>query len=777
MAFFRIALAILAFIIYGCAVLSLHPERHSRWFVEADFSLGAGVSYSIYGTPLGMANANVVKLFRSISRHERDGRISVQAAIAQAAAGDIPAGEVLNANNDGNGAGYPIFASLAMRLFGPQLSALTYSLLLLMGVSTFMFICRYQDDRLFIVPLQFFALTLMLLSPLATSTWVVDEAPIGGLRYLSVAGILPAFHIFFEMTDHSRPAAKAGISNYILLGLQVFVLTFVMFARGSVGYLLVPILLAVLFIIWSNRRNPVQLKEIFGKVGFSMVVGIAFVSFISATMPDYRKTGRLFGNVWHRAFVSFGLHPDWPFGNLLQVYDCADVLPGGLKRAPNDRNAHCVFWSTYPPAVTHELPDAEIDSRLLGGDYEKELRSAFFNVVFSYPQQVLQLHVYYKSAMILWTLRNAVAFDLSAQTIRILALTALQFLVFVLFVGREAYWGSSVIMLRAARLISALFVFSLLPLYVAFSYLHTSVDTIFFMYASAAIVLGVLVQATIEQVLRIPKSVMSTSAARLITVRSVAVSVTCAAVVWVGYNYLVPDDVKAAASQAAQVATEYNLPLTSTASTAEQVTNISELPPLPQSSSAPNRWVLIEGLSAKVAKDWREEANKTYYSVPVPSVVSGQPVLRLVAVGFDRPHVLGADFGDLVPGEIYRVVAWLKTEPGVRVMIEARDSYEPNTEKPSNYGVARFNLTARSVINSDGDIIASGVEAAADEWVRVWVDLRSRDGQIFASVGPLEGRNNRHVFTPIGQRVLFGGFEIFPPRVVKPCRALKCEKD
>ena len=97
-------------------------------------------------------------------------------------------------------------------------------------------------------------------------------------------------------------------------------------------------------------------------------------------------------------------------------------------------------------------------------------------------------------------------------------------------------------------------------------------------------------------------------------------------------------------------------------------------------------------------------------------------------------------------------------------MKQARDSLQPNTGKPSNYGVARFDLAARSVINSSGDIIASGVEAAADEWVKVWVDLRSRDGQIFALIGLLEGRNNR--FTPAGQSVIFGGFEIFPPHIV-----------
>ena len=44
--------------------------------------------------------------------------------------------------------------------------------------------------------------------------------------------------------------------------------------------------------------------------------------------------------------------------------------------------------------------------------------------------------------------------------------------------------------------------------------------------------------------------------------------------------------------------------------------------------------------------------------------------------------------------------------------------------------------------------------------MKVWVDLRSRDGQIFALLGLLEGRNNRHVFTAAGQSVIFGGFEI-----------------
>jgi hypothetical protein len=741
----RTGLAVLAFAIYGSAVLSLHQERYSRWLVESEFGLAAAVSYSVYGTPLGMANANVFKLFRNISREQGDNRMSVQEAMVRVAAGDIPAGDVLKTSTDGNGAGYPIFASLAMRLFGPQLSSLIDSFLLLVGISALVFIWRFRDDRLFMVPLQFFALTLMLLSPLAIDKWPVDESPIGGLRYFSVAGILPALHIFFEVTDRSRQAPAIG--NFILLLLQVFIFAFVMLARGSVGYLLAPTLLAALFGIWASRRNRPDLRRIIGKVGFTTVAGIAFVSIIATSVPDYVTTGRLLGTVWHRAFVAFGLHPDWPFGNLREVYDCRDVIPKGLVRNPEDQNAHCVFWSAYAP--DGELTDQQINGLLLDGDYEKKLRSAYFNVVLSYPWQVLELQVFYKSAMILWTLRNAIHFHLSAQSVTILRLVAVQFLVFVVFVGWGAYRGVSEIT-RRAWIIPVLFAFSLLPLYVAFSYPHTSIDTIFFMYASTAIGLGMLIQATIERVFRIRKSYKHPS--WLITngwntVGTLIVSIICASIVLGCYNYFVSEDIKATASRAAHVASRLaNLPSTRTKSIVMRGTKISELPPLLESSVPHGEWDVIWGLNATPLR--------------APTVVPDQPVLRLVAVGANGRHALAARFTGLVPGQIYRAVAWVKFGPGVHVMIEARDAVSPLTGKPSQYGVSRFNLRTDSVANSTGDILASGVEAAGDDWARVWVDLRSKDVEVFILVGLLEGRNNRHVFKADDQSVIFGGFEI-----------------
>jgi hypothetical protein len=498
----RIGLSILSFVIYASAVLSLHQERHSGWFVEAAYSLPAAVSHSVYRTPLGMINPNVQAVFQEIFREEMDNRISVREALARTAAGDLPADHAVKTTTDGNGVGYPIFASLAMQLFGLHLSGLIYAFLLLIGVSTVVFISRFQDDRLFMVPLLFFALTLVLLSPLTSDPEGVDQCPIGGIRYFTVAGILPAFHILFELTDRSRPGANVAIRNFVLLGLQILMFAFVVLVRSSVGYLLGPIVLAAMHRIWANWRNPAELGRILGKTGLTVLAGITFVSIIAASVPDYVKTGRLFGNFWHRTVVGLGRHPDWPFGNLREVYNCMDVFPGGLTEGGDDRDGQCIFWSSYPPARARELPDAEINAYTYGGIYERVLRSAVLNIALSYPRQMLELYVYYKTAMIFGTLRDSVYFDLSAPTV--LTLMVLQCVVFVAFVVWGAYRGSRQLTPRAG-IVFVLFVFSLLPLYAAWSNLATAIDSIVFMYASAAVVFGVLVQAIVEQIFRVSK--------------------------------------------------------------------------------------------------------------------------------------------------------------------------------------------------------------------------------------------------------------------------------
>jgi hypothetical protein len=181
-----------------------------------------------------------------------------------------------------------------------------------------------------------------------------------------------------------------------------------------------------------------------------------------------------------------------------------------------------------------------------------------------------------------------------------------------------------------------------------------------------------------------------------------------------------------------------------------RIHDIRELPPLPKCPSGPDEWDLIEGLGAEMLDE--------------PAVACGQRMLRLVAVPSDGRHALSARFGGLAPGAVYRAMSWIRAEPAAHVMIEVRDSVDTHTGQPSNYGVAHFNPAARSVTKSTGDILASGVDTAADGWLRVWADLRSKDGQIVVLIGLLEGSNDKHVFKGRGQEVTFGGFEIRPGR-------------
>ena len=167
-----------------------------------------------------------------------------------------------------------------------------------------------------------------------------------------------------------------------------------------------------------------------------------------------------------------------------------------------------------------------------------------------------------------------------------------------------------------------------------------------------------------------------------------------------------------------------------------QVTTVSELPALPQSPSGPDRWEFMEGLNTQMLIE--------------PAVVPGQRALRLVAVGADGRHALEARFGTLAPGGVYRVITWVKAQPRVRVMIEVRDTFDPHTGNASNYGVAQFDLGARTIAKSSGDILASGIDAATDGWVKLWADLRSKDGQLHVLLGLLESPNNSHVFMAAG---------------------------
>jgi hypothetical protein len=76
-----------------------------------------------------------------------------------------------------------------------------------------------------------------------------------------------------------------------------------------------------------------------------------------------------------------------------------------------------------------------------------------------------------------------------------------------------------------------------------------------------------------------------------------------------------------------------------------------------------------------------------------------------------------------------------------------------------NQTMTKFDPTARAVLGSEGKSPAQGVQPGPDNWTKLWVDLRSRDGLVFVYIGILGG-SDATSFVGASQPVTLGGVEI-----------------
>ena len=395
---------------------------------------------------------------------------------------------------DGNGIGYSIIATLAMRLFGLHLISLTFALIGFMGISTFAFLLRYQDDRVFFVLLYFFSLTIMLFTPLVTDAFLRGQVSVGGIRYFTLLGILPALHIFWEIVGSARANARARPDNFILLGVQVLMLAVVILIRGSAGYLLGALVTAFFALLEARRRDPAGLRKVLGKGAFVAVLSAVLVASFYLWVPQgYKESGRTFGLVWHRVLISLGGNPAWPFGNLRDVYaSCKhyDVSRGGLVPGTVDANAGC-FWEAY--AFEHGLTESEMNAGTYGGRYETVMREVFFRIARKYPTQVLETFFYYKPMDMLASLRYLIDFGAPGKTHGIkllllaLALAQASALAACVVFGVSGEPRNHTRLLTGALMLFALW--SIVPYFVAWSTPHTSAELLFYIVSGLAVAL------------------------------------------------------------------------------------------------------------------------------------------------------------------------------------------------------------------------------------------------------------------------------------------------
>jgi hypothetical protein len=489
----RASLGFVSFLLYAAAALIAVHEHPSSWALEHDDSLPAAISHAVYGTRIGIYDSNVRAVFFEL----RGTALTPQAlknAVEVASRGNIPRGGETLAN-DGIGAGQPLFMGIAAHLFGSDLSSFPILFLLLMGIATLAFIARFDDDRLLMVPLTFAALSIMLLTPLLSNQEILDGTPIGGNRFFAMLGVLPALHLYFDLREDP---ARESSSRAWLNGIQVVLLVLVILTRSSSAYLLGLLALGVIERWRSTRADRSRRRMFLREARRLLIVAIAAQTIMVATVYDYLLYGRVFGNIWHRAFVSLSLHPDWPFGNLREVYDCTKYIPEGLTRRHPDPNGECV-WFADPS--NRNRPEGQLLEGVFGPAYEATLRSALLSVIRSYPRQAFELYFYYKPLIIWQTLQQGVDIEWRAFSTPILGLVALQILLFLAFTACGALAGRPEAARRLA-VIPILFVLSLPSQILAWSGLQTGIDVVFYMYCLAAAALAFIVQAMVRTIAR-----------------------------------------------------------------------------------------------------------------------------------------------------------------------------------------------------------------------------------------------------------------------------------
>ena len=393
-AYLRILLAIASFLIYGSAVLALGQYRTAALVAER-FPIASAVSTIVYGAPLGTA-------YSDVSARILDPNTTLDTALKQTAEGDMAPGALLsNGGAEGSGMGYYLIANCALFLFGFHAVSPILAVLALMGISGAAFLWRFGSSYAVVVLLYFVGLTLLLFTPLVWTPTVATEVPVGGIRYFCVVGVLPAFHLACELLDGGASGRTIGWWRLCLLGAQAVILVLAILTRTSNATLLGVVGLIGLCSLWRHRRDRSQRWRQLGNGAVIAGVAVGFFALIVLLLPpNYLKDGRFTGATWHRAFVGLGENPEWPFGNLREVYDCdyADYLPG-LKLNPGalDSNGGCV-WQHY--IHTHNYTPTQNSPVFDWGVYEPVVRDAFFYVVRNYPRQVLETYLFYKTRIL-----------------------------------------------------------------------------------------------------------------------------------------------------------------------------------------------------------------------------------------------------------------------------------------------------------------------------------------------------------------------------------------
>ena len=410
-----VALAVFAFVIYACTVLTLPQVRNSLSFCEQS-GVAAAISNIMYGTPPGSLYSSTFSYFAD-RMNEPLRQTLEQSQIPGAGLPATPSGTLYATTRDGNGIGYPLVATAAFRLFGIHAWALHLTMLLLMALSAAAFLWRFHSAAFAgVVTLYFTALTVMLFTSVGWEPRWEPQIAVGGVRYFSLVSVLPLFHILLTLVDPRPLQRETATSGAALLALQTAIFLLSVLVRGSTLPQIAGIALLCMVLAWKRRRKTEQLRALVGKLAVIGLASVATLSAIAVAVPrDYLTEGRFGPTIWERVTQGLGTNPAWPFAGVNDMFDCKQFMPQGLQPGTLDDNGHCI-WFDY--VLKHHIPIETAHDKVLGGSYETAMREAFFKIAARYPADVLNTFIYYKPIRIVRSISRSMRFNFSGDQSR-----------------------------------------------------------------------------------------------------------------------------------------------------------------------------------------------------------------------------------------------------------------------------------------------------------------------------------------------------------------------
>jgi tetrahydromethanopterin S-methyltransferase subunit B len=484
-----------SFFIYACAALIVASDQYNDFTPERS-SIAAAISNVAYGAPLG-------KVYSGVLAQVLDFKVPLDKTLAEAARQEVLPGNLLGSTMDGNGIGYIVVASLSMRLLGLHTLSIVLAMLTLMGVSAMVFSWRFPDRRAVVVILYFSSLTIMLFTPLVWQPAYSLNMTIGGIRYFSLVAILPAFHLLLECADSRGSGSRMTGGTFGAMSVQVVVLVLAILVRNSAAPIVAAVGAGCFLVAWLARREPGATTRTLRKAAYMTIVGTAFVGLLMLSVSkDYLRNGRFTETVWHRIFVSLGLNPAWPYGNVREMFDCSRYIPEGLVSGGDDRNGHCI-WMDY--AIRHNIPVASAVTMTYDREYDKALREAFFKILRLYPREVLETFFYEKPQYIVWSIAQSLDIKLVGvqPALRWLLVASLVNLLAFTLLSPISSSNSHLIIAGATILLAA---FSTLPYIAVWAMPHTSGDLLLLSLFG----LGLTATAIFERIrsMLLPRSVL-----------------------------------------------------------------------------------------------------------------------------------------------------------------------------------------------------------------------------------------------------------------------------